>query len=119
MLAGDSQMTTGFFTLRPVKDWEKNHSQMTTSFLLLLPTTTHFEVINSQMTTSFFMLQRWIQDSGCTMIDVKFSTLDNRCWIFEARIAYLVKREAYCVSHEVYRGRERNLYAISLSNCPK
>jgi len=34
------------------------------------------------MTTSFFMLQRWIQDSGCTMIDVKFSTLDNRCWMF-------------------------------------
>jgi len=42
MLAADSQMTTGFFTLRPMKGWETNHSQMT---------------------TSFFMLQRWIFDS--------------------------------------------------------
>jgi hypothetical protein len=35
MLAADSQMTTGFFTLRPVKGWETNHSQMTMGFFML------------------------------------------------------------------------------------
>ncbi len=43
MPAADSQMTTGFFLLRPAKGWETNHSQMT---------------------TSFFMLQSWMVDAG-------------------------------------------------------
>jgi len=35
MLAADSQMTTGFFTLQPVNGWETNHSHMTTGFFIL------------------------------------------------------------------------------------
>jgi len=35
MPAADSQMTTSFFMLRPMKGWETNHSQMTTSFFML------------------------------------------------------------------------------------
>jgi len=35
MTAADSQMTTGFFTLRAVKAWETSHSQMTMSFFML------------------------------------------------------------------------------------
>jgi len=56
----DSQMTTGFFTLRPVKGWETNHSQMT---------------------TSFFMLQSW-------MLDSRFLMLGARCSNFVRFVLY-------------------------------
>jgi len=47
MPAADSQMTTSFFTLLPVKGREINHSQMT---------------------TSFFVLQSWMLDSRFSML---------------------------------------------------
>jgi len=43
-------MTTGFFMLQPVKGWETNHSQMT---------------------TSFFMLQSWMVDIRLWMLDAR------------------------------------------------
>jgi len=49
----DSQMTTGFFMLRPGTGWETNHSQMTTSFFILRPGT-GWEMSHSHMTMSFF-----------------------------------------------------------------
>jgi len=62
MAAADSQMTTSFFMLRPVKGWETKHSQMTTGFFMLRPGT-GWETNHSQMTTSFFMLQSWMLDT--------------------------------------------------------
>jgi len=57
MLAADSQMTTGFFRLRPVKGWETNHSQMT---------------------TRFFTLQSWMLDARYWMLDAGCETIEDR-----------------------------------------
>jgi hypothetical protein len=63
--------------LRPVKGWETNHSQMTTSFFMLRPVK-GWETNHSQMTTGFFSLQRRMLDIGFWMLVSRFLILDAR-----------------------------------------